>query len=137
RGPEVLMTRRSPTASFAPGAYVFPGGVVDALDYSPTARAVSIWRPDQPENLLAYVTAAVRESSEELGILLAQPNRPDVDLATAISQLPRHPDERFFDRLSEAGLQLALDKVHWLSRWITDRDMPKRFDTRFFAARMP
>ena len=31
-GVEVLMTRRSPTASFAPGAYVFPGGAIDAAD---------------------------------------------------------------------------------------------------------
>ncbi|HRO59222.1 MAG TPA: MBL fold metallo-hydrolase [Burkholderiaceae bacterium] len=137
RGPEVLMTRRSPSASFAPGAYVFPGGVVDPMDSSPQARAVSVWRPDQPEDLLAYATAAVRESFEELGILLAQPQTPGVDLTAAIGQLPRHPDERFYERLSDAGLHLALDKLHWLSRWITDRDMPKRFDTRFFAARMP
>ena len=100
RGPEVLMTRRSPSASFAPGAYVFPGGVVDPMDSSPAARAVSIWRPDQPEDLLAYAAAAVRESFEELGILLAPwlilvlaggvamvlfGNRPWADLANGLT----------------------------------------------------
>ena len=116
---------------------MFPGGVVDALDASPAARAVSSWRADQSDELLAFVTAAVRESFEELGVLLARPARASVDLGSVLGSLPRDADERFFERISEAGLRLALDEVHWLSRWITDRDMPKRFDARFFVARMP
>jgi recombination protein RecT len=137
RGPEVLMTRRSLSASFAPGAYVFPGGVLDPLDASPAARAVSVARDDQPADLLAFATAAVREAYEELGILLASPESGDAEPGALISQLPRHPDERFFARLAELGLRLRLDQVHWLSRWITDRDLPKRFDAHFFVARMP
>ncbi len=81
RGIEVLMTRRSATASFAPGAYVFPGGVVDAGE-TPSA-------------------AAVRESFEELAL-----------------------------RIEEGSLRV-------LARWITDRDLPRRFDVTFFVARMP
>jgi recombination protein RecT len=137
QGPEVLMTRRSLSASFAPGAYVFPGGVLDPADGSPTARALSDGRADQPPELLALATAAVREAYEELGILLARPAHPGADLAASIAALPRHPSERFFERLGELGLRLALDEVHWLSRWTTDRDLPKRFDAHFFVARMP
>ena len=50
-GIEVLMTRRSLTASFAPGAYVFPGGALDPADQSPAARAVSCSRPDQTDEI--------------------------------------------------------------------------------------
>jgi recombination protein RecT len=80
-GIEVLMTRRSAKASFAPGAYVFPGGVIDPGE---TAQA-----------------AAVRESREELSLDLA-------------------------------GVQLFV-----FAHWITDRDLPRRFDVSFLVARMP
>lgn len=136
-GPEVLMTRRSPSASFAPGAYVFPGGVVDPHDASPAARAVSVARLDQLEELLTFATAAVREAFEELGILLARPDRPGIDVAAAATSIARDVDNGFFDRIAQAGLRLALDEVHWLSRWVTDRDLPKRFDAHFFVARIP
>ncbi len=137
RGPQVLMTRRSLAASFAPGAFVFPGGVVDPLDASPAARAVSVMRPDQPEESLSPATAAVREAFEELGILLAHPAGAGIDVALIAARLPRDPDDGFFQRLAAANVKLALDEVHWLSRWITDRDLPKRFDAHFFVARMP
>jgi glyoxylase-like metal-dependent hydrolase (beta-lactamase superfamily II) len=135
------MTRRSLSASFAPGAYVFPGGVVDPLDASAAARAVCAARQDQPEALLAFATAAGREAHEELGILLARPagslHADPARVAELAARVPREPDARFFERLAELGLELALDEVHWLSRWITDRDLPRRFDAHFFAARMP
>lgn len=137
RGPEVLMTRRSLTASFAPGAYVFPGGVVDEADASAASRAVTASRIDQSPAVLRFVSAAVREAFEELGVLLARPTRAGVDVAAASRQLCRDDDGRFYDRIAAAGLVLALDEVHWLSRWITDRDLPKRFDAHFFVARMP
>ena len=70
-GLEVLMTRRSERASFAPGAYVFPGGALDEADHSPRARTLSRCRPDQHDEVLGSATAAIREAFEELGILLA------------------------------------------------------------------
>jgi len=69
-GFEVLMTRRSATASFAPGAYVFPGGGIDAADA--TAHAHAARRPTQSDLHLTQAIAAIRESFEELGILLAR-----------------------------------------------------------------
>src|SRR5450830_1452427 len=68
-GIEVLMTRRSMSASFAPGAYVFPGGGIDALDAASHAQARR--RPGQSDLNLTRAIAAIRESFEELGVLLA------------------------------------------------------------------
>ena len=59
-GVEVLMTRRSPTASFAPGAYVFPGGAIDAADAQ--AHALAARRPGQQDTRLTQAIAAIRES---------------------------------------------------------------------------
>src|SRR5689334_10490880 len=70
QGVEVLMTRRSATASFAPGAYVFPGGVVDEADAK--AHALATRRPSQSEDVLTQAIAGIRESCEELGILFAR-----------------------------------------------------------------
>src|SRR5213079_2428514 len=69
-GVEVLMTRRSATASFAPGAYVFPGGGIDAADRE--AHPLAARRPTQLDDRLTQAIAAIRESFEELGVLLAR-----------------------------------------------------------------
>jgi 8-oxo-dGTP pyrophosphatase MutT (NUDIX family) len=61
-GIEVLMTRRSPTASFAPGAYVFPGGGIDAADAQ--AHRIAARRPGQRDLHLTQAIAAIRESYE-------------------------------------------------------------------------
>lgn len=69
-GMEVLMTRRSATASFAPGAYVFPGGGIDPADAQ--AHPFAARRADQADLQLTQAIAAIRESFEELGVLLAR-----------------------------------------------------------------
>src|SRR6187402_1509719 len=104
-GLEVLMTRRSATASFAPGAYVFPGGGIDAADAQAHAQAAR--RPKQLDERLTQAIAAIRESFEELGILLARhaDGRP-VDGADVLA-LDRHAP--FFPQCHERGLQLAAD----------------------------
>lgn len=132
------MTRRSATANFAPGAYVFPGGTLDAADRSAAARSVSRARPEQDDDQRSFSTAAVREAFEELGILLAW-NRGTVSACAPelASRLDRSTEGDFFARMAEAGLELALDQAYWLSHWITDRDLPRRFDVRFFVAPMP
>lgn len=137
RGLEVLMTRRSHSASFAPGAYVFPGGALDASDGSALARKVSRQRDDQHDEILGFATAAAREAFEELGILLAcDPSGEPVPAAFA-SQLNRSHDGDLIAQLDARGWQLSLDHVWWFSHWIADRDLPRRFDARFFIARMP
>ncbi|MEN9761149.1 MAG: hypothetical protein RI906_975 [Pseudomonadota bacterium] len=136
-GIQVLMTRRSLTASFAPGAYVFPGGAVDASDGSVTARDQSRIRDDQDGDELRFATAAVREAFEELGILLACDADGNALTAAHADTLSRHTDHDLIQQLVRRQWRLALDGVWWFSHWITDRDLPKRFDARFFVARMP
>lgn len=133
RGPEVLMTRRSATASFAPGAYVFPGGGIDAADAH--AHAIAARRPTQDDLRLTQAIAAIRESFEELGVLLAR--RADGSAADAgdIADLDRHAP--FAAQCQARGLTLAADQVYVLAHWITDRDLPRRFDVPFLVARMP
>jgi recombination protein RecT len=136
-GIEVLMTRRSGTASFAPGAYVFPGGQIDAADEA--AARIAARRPSQSGLQLTQAITAIREGFEELGVLLARhaDGRPvsaqdiasmDRDTASPVS---------FAEQCAARGLVLASDQVFSLAHWITDRDLPKRFDVPFLVARMP
>ena len=78
---EVLMTRRSPHASFLPGAYVFPGGGIDALDASPESHAQTDHRPTQNAQRVTEAAAGTRARSAELGPLptpKAEPGRPSL-----------------------------------------------------------
>jgi glyoxylase-like metal-dependent hydrolase (beta-lactamase superfamily II)/8-oxo-dGTP pyrophosphatase MutT (NUDIX family) len=154
RGLEVLMMRRTHLAEFASGAYVFPGGAVDDSDHDPALAALARGIDDRqasrvlgvPHGGLAYWIAAIRESYEEAGMLLAH------DGTGAI--VPIEGDERraefsrqrralnqgelsLVDLLRGAQLTLATDAVVYLSRWITQAGRPRRFDTRFFVARAP
>ena len=133
QGIEVLMTRRSMTASFAPGAYVFPGGGIDAADGQ--AHGQSTRRPTQSDRHLTQAIAAIRESFEELGILLAR--RADgAHLSTAqIASLDRQAP--FAAQCAAQGLTLSGAEVFVLAHWVTDRDLPRRFDVPFLVARMP
>lgn len=132
-GIEVLMTRRSTTASFAPGAYVFPGGGVDPADAAchPQARR----RPAQSDLHLTQAIAAIRESFEELGVLLAR--RADGLPATGEDLAALDRQATFAPQCASRGLVLAADEVFVLAHWTTDRDLPRRFDVPFLVARMP
>ena len=132
-GIEVLMTRRSMTASFAPGAYVFPGGGVDALDASSHAQASR--RATQSDLHLTQAIAAIRESFEELGVLLARRRDGTAADHRDIAALKR--DAPFAAQCQALGLTLAADEVFVLAHWITDRDLARRFDVPFLVARMP
>ena len=138
-GIEVLMTRRSDKASFAPGAYVFPGGGIDALDAAPDTHAAADRRPTQSDLHLTQAIAAIRESFEELGVLLARhadgPRQGQMADAQDIAAIDRH--QPFVTQCAARGLRLAADGVFLLAHWITDRDLPRRFDVPFLVARMP
>jgi len=132
-GVELLMTRRSPTASFAPGAYVFPGGGIDAADAQ--AHPLASRRASQGELHLTQAIAAIRESFEELGVLLARHADGRMADAHDIAAIDRH--QPFAAQCQARGLTLAADQVYVLAHWITDRDLPRRFDVPFLVARMP
>jgi len=149
-GFEVYMLRRQPSMAFAPGAYVFPGGSVDQRD----ADEEVAWagpEPDHwgrvfdapPELARALVCAAVRETFEESGVLLAGPSAGTVvdDTTGADWETDR---QALLDRslslaelLVRRGLILRADLLRPWSRWITPAVERRRFDARFFAAALP
>ncbi len=135
QGLQVLMTRRSLKASFAPGAYVFPGGGIERADADPATWAITQRRATQTDEGLTQALAAIRESLEELGVLLAQ--RPNGDWATDadVAQIDRHAP--LAPQCQRLGLTLAAHQVWQLALWQTDRDLPKRFDVPFLVAPMP
>ncbi|MEO0003915.1 MAG: Hydroxyacylglutathione hydrolase [Pseudomonadota bacterium] len=132
-GLEVLLTRRAANARFAPGAYVFPGGGLDEADAR--SHALAARRPGQDDLRLTHAIAAIRESFEELGVLLACHADGRWVEQRDIDSLKRQGD--FAAQCAARGLRLAADRVHWLAHWITDRDLPIRFDVHFLVARMP
>ncbi|MDM0114604.1 MBL fold metallo-hydrolase [Variovorax sp. J22R133] len=137
-GLEVLMTRRSDNASFAPGAYVFPGGRIDDTDTR--ARTIATRRRTQSRVQLTQAIAAVRETFEELGVLLAHHAEGGAPVSAAeVAAMDRSTTSTtsFADQCAARCLRLSTDQVYTLAHWITDRDMPKRFDVPFLVARMP
>lgn len=153
-GLEVLLLRRSPRAGFAPGAYVFPGGRVDAGDaaadamrrvdgLTPERAATRLSLPDADPPAIAYYVAAVREAFEETGILVGVrgDGTPPATAATdARTELVRNDllESRieFADALLRLECRIAGDALEYLAHWITPERSPRRFDTRFFAARV-
>jgi 8-oxo-dGTP pyrophosphatase MutT (NUDIX family) len=149
-GMQVYLLRRVRGMAFAGGMHVFPGGSVDPADATaeigwsgPTAAA---WAADfaTTEPLArSLVCAAVRETFEESGVLLAGPSADDLlaDVSTDEWEAERIALEGRRHSLSELlarrGLVLRSDLLRPLAHWITPEVEPKRFDTKFFLARLP
>lgn len=153
-GLEVFMMRRTLSAAFVGGAYVFPGGAVDGADRTPAVEAVCDGRTDAEASAilgvasggLAYWVAAIRECFEEAGVLLARTADGEVvrfDDPDTEARFERHRhevhagDARLVDVCGAEGLRLTTDAIHYVSHWITPIGEPRRFDTRFFVARAP
>ncbi len=143
-GPELLLLRRHRASGFVPGAFVFPGGRVDEADADPRllGRADGLDGRGEPD--AAYWMAAVREAFEEAGVLLARdPTGRAVRDAGRDARLAEWREallgERaaLHDLLDALGLRLALDDVVYCAHWITPVAEPRRYDTRFFLARLP
>jgi 8-oxo-dGTP pyrophosphatase MutT (NUDIX family) len=150
-GPEVYLLRRTASMSFAAGFFVFPGGSVDDRDRDLPPEAWVGPPPTQWADRLgcdtslaqALVCAAVRETFEESGVVLAGADRESVvadtsgedweadriallDRSLSLAQLLRRRD-----------LMLRADLLRPWAHWITPEVEPKRFDTRFFVAALP
>ena len=153
---EVFMLRRNLDSDFVGGAYVFPGGAVDDADRHTDLEAVCEGRTDAeasalldldtPEGGLAYWVAAIRESFEEAGVLLAYGadgaivdfRSPDVAERFRLHRLAVDGGHRrLVEVCASEGLRLAVDGMHYFSHWITPVGPPRRYDTRFFVARAP
>ncbi len=153
-GIEALLLRRNHDTGFVPGAWVFPGGRVDeadgrdpiieridGLDASRAARRLGL---KERSEALSYYVAALREAFEETGILVALdqdrrqlPTAKEGGLVEALRD-DLLEDRVGFDEVLDA-LQCRLDggSVEYLAHWITPEVEPRRYDTRFFAARVP
>jgi len=146
-GIEILLLQRTWDAVFLPGYYVFPGGAVDQQEARGREHAAG---PEDTEishtmslseGGVDYMLAAVRECFEEAGVLLAV----DTDQRAISGDHPAHDDREavFRGELSLAELcqrhklTIPLDRLAYLSHWITPPGPPRRFDTRFFVTTAP
>jgi 8-oxo-dGTP pyrophosphatase MutT (NUDIX family) len=143
---EVFMMVRHYEIDFNSGALVFPGGSVDKGDQEIIARPELYSGGEGLDPAaLSFRIAAIRETFEESGILLARPKGSkaliDPKRASEIEALTRAElcDNKisFLKVLTEHGLVLALDELVPYAHWITPEGMPKRFDTWFFLAAAP
>ncbi len=153
---EVLLLKRSRSAGFVPGAYVFPGGRVDREDASDallarvdglspadaSARLALDDRADPPA--VAYYLAAIREAFEETGILVGHraDGSPAPNAAGHAETLQCRgdllaDDSSLSEVLDRLGCRLDGEKVEYIAHWITPKVEPRRYDTRFFLAAVP
>jgi 8-oxo-dGTP pyrophosphatase MutT (NUDIX family) len=123
---EVYLVKRHGRSGFMAGAHVFPGGRVDD--------------DDAAEGADRFALAAIRETWEECGVLLARPEsglplstRAPIDAVAARSAA----GEPFHHALSASGLVPDVEALLPIAWWITPDAEPKRFDTRFFFAVVP
>ena len=146
---EALLLRRQRSMEFAGGMHVFPGGSVQASDDEPvswTGASAEEWARRwgcQAGLARALVVAAVRETFEETGILLAGRDEcsvlgvcvgPDWDEARRALEAGETTMAAF---LRDRDLVLRADLLGAWAHWITPEFGPRRFDTRFFVAVLP
>lgn len=149
-GLEVYLLRRVVDMAFAGGFCVFPGGGVDPRDFDhkvgwvgPSAQEWATLMDTTEEHARALVCAAVRETFEESGVLLAGPTEDTIVADTTGDdwEADRHALEArelaFTDFLDRRGLKLRTDLLQLWGSWITPIFEPRRYDTRFFVAELP
>ncbi|MFI7533771.1 NUDIX hydrolase [Streptosporangium sp. NPDC049376] len=150
QGVEVYLLRRTASMAFAAGACVFPGGSVDPRDADqalawagpPPAEWARAFRTSEG-TARGLVCAAVRETFEESGVLLAGPSAREVVADTTgddweadrLALIDRSLS--FTDFLARRSLVLRADLLRPWGHWITPVAEPRRFDTRFFVAALP
>lgn len=158
RGMEVFLMRRHRAQSFMAGAFVFPGGALDEDDADPAlASYITGLTAEQaaknlqeinvlPQTAFSLYMAAIRETFEEAGVLLAysrdgEPLQyPDEQTAARLSQARRalHQKELSLNELAkQENIRFAFDMLTPFAHWMTPDIEKKRFDTRFFLTRIP
>lgn len=119
--PQVLMLER-PARGYFGGLWVFPGGGLEAVDDSPLARE-AVRAPAGADDL-SWRAAALRETAEEVGLAVTDP-----DLAEPLDVT----GEAVYRSVLAAGSVLAGDRLRLVSRWVTPEGAPTRFDARFYV----
>jgi 8-oxo-dGTP pyrophosphatase MutT (NUDIX family) len=151
-GFDVLLMQRHLASKFAAGDFVFPGGKLTAEDNPPDAirwcagldveTAATTLGMDDARTALAYWIGAIRETFEEVGVLLATaadgaPARVPAAALAACRRACQADNQAFWELVQSHDLRLATDRLVYFAHWITPEDLPMRFDVRFFAAPMP
>jgi 8-oxo-dGTP pyrophosphatase MutT (NUDIX family) len=145
-GLEVFMLRRTASATFAAGMYVFPGGRVDEADGTPAVEAFCTGLDDGAASKalgvdhggLAYWVAAVRECFEEAGVLLARRGDGGPVVTEDSERRAVHAGELTMAELCRRhDLVLDLSAMRYVAHWVTPVGESRRFDTRFFLAAAP
>ena len=150
--PEVLMLERHANSEFLPDLYVFPGGRVDPGDHELADRVAGL-TADQalerapsvpPDTALAFFVAAIRETFEEAGVLLARQRGESELVSGALAaelsnyRLELQEGKRSLRQIAEDyDLELEAGRLSVHGHWITPEVVPKRFDTLFFTAAAP
>ena len=145
QGPEVLMIQRSPSAAFLGGAYVFPGGAIDAEDASEriSKRILGVTAEGANARLgvasggLSYHVAAIRECFEEAGVLLVSDKNGSPVSASRADALMHYRHKSFADFLEAEDLFVPAGALAYYGHWITAPGRSRRFDARFFVALAP
>jgi 8-oxo-dGTP pyrophosphatase MutT (NUDIX family) len=146
-GVEIFLQHRVKGMPFAGGMTVFPGGGVDKRD----ADASVAWAGPGPswwasrfgcDDALAraLTCAAVRETFEESGVLLAgsaDEILTDVSPYAAARHALETREVSLAGFLADAGLTLRADLLRPWAHWITPEQEPRRYDTRFYVAKLP
>ncbi|MFJ1707839.1 NUDIX hydrolase [Kitasatospora sp. NPDC088346] len=146
-GPQAYLLRRRTSMAFAGGMYAYPGGGVDPRDAEADLRWAGPTPAEWAQRLgtdvsaaQAVVCAAVRETFEEAGVLLAGPDAETMaeprDWSVERAALEAH-ELSFGEFLSKHGLVLRSDLLGAWARWTTPAFEERRFDTWFFVAAMP
>ena len=151
---QVFMMKRHANTVFAGGMWVFPGGAVDHQDEASYFDGIVTHRSDAQASALmeltsgglAYYMAAIRETFEEAGVLLAL-HRDDETLLQidddAFDRFKHYRDQLNAGKLDLKtileleSLQADVGQMHYIARWITPHGSPRRFDARFFIAQIP
>jgi 8-oxo-dGTP pyrophosphatase MutT (NUDIX family) len=154
---EVLMVLRNRRSRFVPGYHVYPGGILDPEDFEPgierfcrgiDRKEASVILPNmsRPEKALGAWVAGIRETYEEVGMLIAI--RKDGSPVTIRTEEERKRfcdyrralnkgEMKFHQMLEKEDLILPLDRLHYFSHWITPEPLPLRYDVRFFVTEAP
>ena len=150
-GPEVYLLRRQTSMAFAGGMAVFPGGGVDQRDFDdhdvrwagPDAATWAAQLGTDEATARALVCAAVRETFEESGVLLAGESADTVVADTTGEDWERDRaalegrELAFTDFLEQRGLVLRTDLLGVWRAWLTPQFEPRRYRTWFFVADLP
>lgn len=142
---EVFMVERHHQIDFAEGALVFPGGKTEASDATPELLTFCNGPETESSNESTVRIAAIRETFEECGVLLARPRGSTAlvdgprleDIARQYRDPLQAGDCTMLDLVRSEELELAFDLLVHFAHWITPDFMPKRFDTHFFLVPAP